>query len=98
MKYVFNDIVKPFKVKILRYAKRVSEMYDLAKYLPPISIKGESAMTDNWSARNEEVTVSDLVLAIKDGLHKSMRDELDDNPEDYCSLAYEDWCDLLSTI
>ena len=27
-----------------------------------------------------------------------MRDELDDHPEDYCSLTYEDWCDLLSTI
>ena len=29
---------------ILHYAKRMREMYDLAKYLPPISIKGESAM------------------------------------------------------
>ena len=27
-----------------------------------------------------------------------MRDELDDHPEDYFSLTYEDWCDLLSTI
>ena len=27
-----------------------------------------------------------------------MRDELDDHPEDYRSLTYEDWCDLLSTI
>ena len=27
-----------------------------------------------------------------------MRDELDDHPEDYCSLTYEDWCDLLSKI
>ena len=25
-----------------------------------------------------------------------MRDELDDHPEDYFSLTYEDWCDLLS--
>ena len=25
-------------------------------------------------------------------------DELDDHPEDYRSLNYEDWCDLLSTI
>ena len=27
-----------------------------------------------------------------------MRGELDDHPEDYCSLTYEYWCDLLSTI
>ena len=53
MKYVCNDIVKPFKVKILRYSKRMRGMYDLVKYLPPPPMKGESAMTDNWSARNE---------------------------------------------
>ena len=27
-----------------------------------------------------------------------MQDELDDHPEDYHSLNYEYWCDLLSTI
>ena len=27
-----------------------------------------------------------------------MRDELDDHPEDYRSLTYEYWCDLLSKI
>ena len=35
MKYVRNDIVKPFKVKTLRYAERVRDMHELAKYLPP---------------------------------------------------------------
>ena len=84
MKYVHNDIVKPFKVKILRYAERVHEMHDLAKYLRPPSKKGDSAMSDNWSTSNEEFTISDLWLAIKDGLLKSTRDELDDHPEDYC--------------
>ena len=39
MKYVCNDILKPFKVKILRYTKRVRERHDLAKYLPPPSMK-----------------------------------------------------------
>ena len=27
-----------------------------------------------------------------------MRDELDDHPEEYRSLTYENFCDLLSTI
>ena len=35
MKCIHNDIVKPFKFKILHYAKRVRDMHDLAKYLPP---------------------------------------------------------------
>ena len=52
MKYVCNDIVKPFKVKILRYVEPVQEMHDLAKYLPPPLMKGESAMEANWSVQN----------------------------------------------
>ena len=98
MKYFRNDIVKPFKVKILCYTMRVRDMNELAKYLPPPLRKGESAMADNWEFRNEEVTAGDLRLAIRGGLHKSTRDELDYHPEDYCSLTYEDWCELMSTI
>ena len=52
MKYIHNNIVKPFKVKILRYTERVCDMNDLAKYLPPPSMKGESTEADNWTVRN----------------------------------------------
>ena len=45
-------------------------------------------MAANWSARNEKFTTSDLQLAIKDVLPKSLKDELDDHPEDYRSLTY----------
>ena len=98
MKYVCNDILKPFKKNIPRYAERVGNMHDLAKDLPPPSTKGESIMSANWKFRNKEFMISDLGLAIKDGLTKPMRDELDDHPEDYISLTYEDWCELMSTI
>ena len=73
-------------------------MNDLAKYLPPPLIKGESAETANWTVRNQEFTASEIRLATKDGIPSSMQDELEDYPEDYCSLTYEDWCDLLSKI
>ena len=73
-------------------------MHDLSKYLPPPLTKGESEMAANWSAHNKEFTTRDLRLDIKDGIPKSMRDELDDHPEDYRSLTYVDWCDLLSII
>ena len=53
MKYVHNDIVKPFKVKILCYVESVREMHDLEKYLHPPSMKGESAMAAKQSVRNE---------------------------------------------
>ena len=58
MKCVHNDIVKPFKVKILRCAERIRDMHDLAKYLPPPSMKVESSMASNWSVCNEDFTTS----------------------------------------
>ena len=81
MKYVRNDIVKPFKVKILRYDESVRDMHDLSKYLPPPLMKGESAMSDNCKVRNEEFTAIDISLAIMGGLPKSIRGEWDDHPE-----------------
>ena len=73
-KYIHNDIVKTFKVKILRYAERVCEIHDLEKHLPPYSMKVESEMAANWSVRNEYFKISDIELAIKDTLPKYMRD------------------------
>ena len=84
MKYICNDIVKPFKAKILRYAERVQEIHDLAKYLPPPLMKSESAEADNWTVCNQELTASKIRLAIKDGLTSYMQDELEDHPDDYC--------------
>ena len=59
-------------------------------------MKVESEMAGNWSVRNTEFITSDLRLAIKDVLPGSMRDELDDHPEEYFFFTYEDWYDLLS--
>ena len=35
VKYIHNEIVKPFRVNILHYGERVREMHDIYKYLPP---------------------------------------------------------------
>ena len=43
-------------------------------------MKGESEMADNWKVCNGDFTISDIQLAIKDGIPKFMRDELDDHP------------------
>ena len=61
-------------------------------------MKGEGDEADNWTVHNQEFTASDIRLAVKDRLPSYMQDELEDHPEDYLSLTYEDWCDLLSTI
>ena len=73
MNYIHNDIVKPFKIKILRYAERMCEMNDLANYLPPPSMKGKSAEADSWTFCKREFTASADRLEIKDGLPSSMQ-------------------------
>ena len=73
-------------------------MHDLYKYLSPPLMKRKSAMEANCNVQNQEFTANDIQLAIKDGLPKSMRDELYDHPEDYFPLTYEYWCDLLYKI
>ena len=53
MKYVHNDILKSFKVKVFRHAEHVREMHDLAKYLPLPLMKNGSAEVDNWNVCNQ---------------------------------------------
>ena len=53
LKYIHSDIVKPFHVGILRYTERVQDMHDLAKQLPPLSIKGDGYESDNWKVHDE---------------------------------------------
>ena len=53
VKYIHNDIVKPFRVGIIRYVERIKEMHNLAKYLPPPSMKGGSYDSANWDVRGK---------------------------------------------
>ena len=87
MKYICNDITKPFKVKILRHEESVRDMHDLYKYLPPPYIKNDSDEVAIWNFCNQEFTLSELRLAIKDRLTKYMQDEWDDHTEDYSYLT-----------
>ena len=49
LKYICNDILKPFRVKIIRYIDRVREMHDLEKYLSPPLMKGVRNEAANWT-------------------------------------------------
>ena len=53
LKYIHNDIVKPLHLGILRYAERLQEIYDLANYLPPPSIRDESFEAARWDVRDK---------------------------------------------
>ena len=79
LKYIRNDILKPFRVVILHYAERVEEMHDLAKQLPPPLMKGKSFESANWKVRNRELSVHEIRVLVKDGPPSSMQDELEYN-------------------
>ena len=53
VKYIHNDIMKPFRVGIIHYSERVCEMHDLAKYLLPPSMKGGGFDQEDWDVRNK---------------------------------------------
>ena len=73
-------------------------MHDLSKHLTPISMKGNSFEAASWKLCNREFSVYDIWFSIKDGLHLSIHDELEDNQEDYFYLTHGDLCNLLSKI
>ena len=60
LKYIRNDILKPFRVVILHYAERVEEMHDLAKQLPPPLINGDSFEEYNWKVCYKELSVREI--------------------------------------
>ena len=44
---IHNDIVKPFRVRIIQYYELFQEMHNLAKHLPPPSTKVNGYEADN---------------------------------------------------
>ena len=76
--YICNNILKPFRVEILRYAEQVQEMHDLAKHLHTLSLKGESYEADNWKVHDKTLYVDGIWVAIKYRLPSSIQDELED--------------------
>ena len=53
VKYINNNIVKPFRTGILHYAERVHEMHDLTKYPPPPLMKVGEYDQAYWNVRDK---------------------------------------------
>ena len=98
VKYIHNDIVKPFRFGILQYSERVHEMHNLAKYLPPPSKKGVGFEEASGDVRDRKINKDVIRVDTKDRLPTSMQYYLEDIQEDYRSIIHEEWCDPLSTM
>ena len=48
-----NDIVKPFRVRILQYVESARDMHNLAKCLPPHLMKGREYYKADWDVRDK---------------------------------------------
>ena len=62
VKYIHYDIVKTFRVGILRYAEHVHEMQDLAQYLPPRLKQGDEYDQLDWDVRDKELSEEEIAL------------------------------------
>ena len=68
VKYIHNEILKPFIVGIIQYADHIHEMHDIGKYLPPSSMKGQEYDEAYWAVRDKELFENDIHVATKYGL------------------------------
>ena len=81
--------MKPVRVGILQYAECVCEMNELAKYLPPPSMKDQEYDEADWAIYDKEFSDNDIWIANKYRLQKSMKDELEDKDKDYHSVPHK---------
>ena len=79
--YVKNDTQNTYEMSIIKYAERVSEMFELDKYLPPPSKKNEEyhdAARENWDFFLKD----DICKEIKDVMPEVMKKEVEDKEYD----------------
>ena len=81
VKYIHNDVAKPFRVSILQYNELANEMNELAKYFTPHhppSKKYDMYGQAKWRVRDCNFTVYDIRVTTKDGLPTFMQDETEE--------------------
>ena len=72
VKYIHNDILKPFRFGILQYSGHVREMHNLAKYLPPPSMKGEEYDEADWNICSKQFSEDEICVETRDRVPKYM--------------------------
>ena len=72
VKYINNNIVKPFRVKILQQDKFVCEMHDLSKYLTLSSNKGDIFDKAYWRFRYRDLAEDEISFTKKYGIPQSI--------------------------
>ena len=74
VKYISNDIVKPFRLVILHYDEHVREMYDLDKYLLPPLQKGWGCNHTYWNVCGKKTNEEKICVSTKEVPSTSMQE------------------------
>ena len=90
--------MNPFRVRIIHYAEHVRDMFDLAKYLPPPSMKGNEYDQADWAVQEKQLSEYVIRVATKDWLLKSIQDEMEDKGKKHWSFTHKEWCNFMSTM
>ena len=82
VKYIHNNIIKPFNVIMLHYVGQIHKMHDIDKQLPPPSKKGDIFDQAYWKFHDYEFMEDEIRVATKDGLPTYMHDDTKDKDQD----------------
>ena len=61
-KYIYNDIMKPFRVSILQYDERVCKMHNLAKYTNRHFMKKQEYYDADWAVCDKEFSENEVLM------------------------------------
>ena len=65
VKYIHNDIVKPFIVGIIQCTESARDMHDPAKYLPPPLTEGKEYSDADWTVCDKYLYENEIDVATR---------------------------------
>ena len=98
VKYIYKDIFNPLRLSILQYIKRIHDMHDLVKYLPPPSKKGDMFYHLYYRIHAREFMEGEIHVATNIGLPQYIYYGMWDKDKYYHHFIHEEWWYLLSTL
>ena len=97
-RYLDQNITKPFNWNMMKYCKRVRELYDCLQYLPPPSMKGDGFIEADWVTLQTAPAEIRISRAIRDGLPEVMQVEFDQKETDYRAMLEAEFFFALQDI
>ena len=82
-KYIYNEVLKPYRVGILQYSKRICGMHDLSQIIPPPSKKWNEYDQAYWNVCGEEWSKNDICIATRYKVPTFMQDKMENKDKDY---------------